>query len=139
MKTDLRTPLGPDVKDVDLRYLEAIVLSKGEEYWNHPRGSGDATLTQSIGGQEQSLSLTYKAPYGFLLSHYQLGEIDPYVATISDDWTETTDVLLGGEPWTIPKAFLVDRATAWLVVKHFFQTGERLDTLKWIDLNRSWP
>jgi hypothetical protein len=138
MKTTFRTPSGPDIPDISLDRLRLFVLEEGSDYWNDPKGSGDGTLEQQAEGVLRGLGLTFKEPFGFMVTYLVMGE-ESLVALSSNDFTATTEVVFQGIPWTVPVAFFLSRQMTWEVVKEFCTSGQMHQGVTWDILDKIWP
>src|SRR6266446_7502159 len=117
-----RPPNKPEVINPPTGWLREVVLDGDEQYWSG--GSGDGSLWTKVGSDTVSLGLILKEPYGFVVQYGKADSTEDFVAISSTDYSRTVQVWLGGNPWTVPTAFLVNRQKAWEAVEHFCRTGE---------------
>jgi hypothetical protein len=137
MRTDFISPDGIRTDNVSPDFLQELILDRGSSYWNSTPATGDAALEQQVGDRVRVMSLVFKEPHGFRVVHWGLEE-DPFVAAWSDDWSDETEIVLGGEPAPIPIAFLLPRQLAWEAVREFCTTGGRYHKVRWVDELREW-
>jgi hypothetical protein len=139
MRTDFVSPDHIRMDDMSLDVLRELMLDRGSDYWNSAPETGDAALEQQVGDRVRVMSLVLKEPFGFRVVHWGFEGEDAFVAAWSDDWTQETEIVLGGVPAPIPIAFLLPRELAWEAVREFCTTGNRYEKVRWVDEAREWP
>jgi hypothetical protein len=131
MKLVLRLPT-EDIENPSLQTVIEKLDTTDPAFWD--RGSGDAGLEGEFAFGVARLVIIGKNPHGFFLQHTRVAGDADYVAVSGDDYSITTKVVVGGEPWVIPIAFFVDSFAMKAAVRHFVETGERLADLKWVKI-----
>lgn len=85
-----------------------------------------------------TLIVSRKPGFGYMVSWLGRGKSTPGdVLVRNHDWSQTTSVLVGGEPWNVPTAFFVDDAETKRAIAHFFATGDKAPDLEWVDAGQA--
>lgn len=123
-----RTPIStPDVQPV-FDFLDEATAAD----W----ASGSGTLGLRRAGM--TLIVSRKPGFGYMVSWLGRGKSTPGdVLVRNHDWSQTTSVLVGGEPWNVPTAFFVDDAETKRAIAHFFATGDKAPDLEWVDAGQA--
>ena len=132
MNVVFRDPSGQERNIVE-EELRELILTADERYWRI--GSGEGSLEMTDSEPRRALTLSLKEPYGFLLQYGEYESTDDLVAVASTDHAETTEVIVGGNPWKVPTTFFVSRQAAWEAVEEFCRSGRPGNSLKWVRLD----
>ena len=109
-------------------FLRSLLLSQPATYW-HAGGNGEAVLTDT----GSCAMLCVKQPPEtdrFLLTFiHNATYAVPHIGGAFDDFVMDER---GGDPFRVPVACLVDRATAASAVVCFVETSSMMDTVSWV-------
>jgi hypothetical protein len=139
-----RDPDGHVVPSPALTFVCAMVENDAA-YWGSGSSSAglfahDKPLVGADGGLVinpgvRQLAVAYKQPYGFHLQFSVMFD-QTDVAISRDDYSRTTSLDLGGEPWIIPVAFFVSKEEALEAIQEFYRTGTASKKLRWVNLDQ---
>jgi hypothetical protein len=104
-----------------------LILESNYEFWRQG-GNGEGTITYP--GNNTSLCIKESLRDGFLLTLLtDDDQLMPYSGDGLDDfvWDER-----GGDPFKVPRACLVSRATAAEIVRYYATCGGQSDIVQWI-------
>jgi hypothetical protein len=132
METLFRHPNGEFIKNPSEAMLRKIIFNTDEKYWNF--GAGEISLETQLESNQVMLTISFKAPYGFLVQYGAFDSTDDYVAISSKDYTQTIEIFIGGNPWTVPTSFFISQDKAWKAVLDFLTSGKMTSSLNWVML-----
>jgi hypothetical protein len=121
-------PDGSLIDDPPVATLRNIVETSAADYWQQG-GNGEAVLTV-VGSRSMLLIKQPPGTDGYLLTYMDASDyLVPYSGESFDRfvWEER-----GGDPFKVPEACLVSRATATAIVTHFAETFSPSPDLEWI-------
>jgi hypothetical protein len=125
-------PDGSETVNPDRTELIEALQTKGPDYWE--TGSGDAGLNFQRGGNAfAEMIVMVRKDLGVFVQHLYCEDGNEYVLSTDADVSEEVTIDQGGEPWTLPKAFFVPNETAADAIAKFCETGERVESLKWVE------
>lgn len=126
--------IGPDGKEMSEPSAERIahlIRREGDSYW--ASGSGDAALRFFENkGVEAELILISRDAYGVFVHHLYSKDGLEYVMSLQSPPEEEVTILHAGSPWTLPRAFFVDKETAIKAVQQFMTDGHRIEVGNWV-------
>ena len=132
MHTEMRLPDGQTEDSPPPARIREVIEGFGPASWQ--AGSGEVTIRLNADGRISGLSLIRKDPYGFFLYFGEMDSTETIVAVSPGKPTEKTDVIIEGEPLTIPTTFFVSMQQAVEIALYFAQTGKLLESVKWDNL-----
>ena len=68
--------------------------------------------------------------YGFYLEY--VNSVSYYIPISSDDYNDITEIYVGGDPVSIPRAFFLDIKNTVMQVEEFFNCGKVANNVKWV-------
>lgn len=125
----LGLPNGNDILDPTYEYVENLILNKNLSYWSG--GSGQTALRCNYDNFESKLYIMADEIYGFYLEYY-IGN-RKFITSNNDNYSEITEIFIGGEPILVPKAFFLNKFEILKQIKEFFITGEMYTEFNWVD------
>ncbi len=126
-------PDGSDLSAPDPSFLQDLIMSSGDDYWQG--ASGDAALWFDRGdGKRARLILMEDESAGFFLLYKNPESGGDFHPASDDESDQTVTIYVGGEPMEINAADFVSREKAWEAVAYFLNEGERDPDLDW----RKW-
>ena len=134
MIVELVLPSGINEPNPSDKRLRELISTRDIGVWNC--GSGEAGLLVYDGAKMTILGIVRKDPLGF---HLHCGVVDgaeTFVAVSSTNFTEQTEICLGGKSCRIPTAFFLPEETALKIVLHFARNGTVLEEVKWVLVNK---
>ena len=120
---------GDIIVDSNLQMLRILFLYVGAEFWNS--GSGDSCLDFYDEKKEAALEILFSNPHGFYLRYKAKGQ--DFHTSNDSDYSVVTKIYVGGNPLVLPIKFFIDREKAFDAVHYFCQTGDRINTVHWIE------
>jgi hypothetical protein len=112
-------------------FLIDLVLKAGDEYW--AAGSGDAGLNFVDAGETfAEMILIVREAYGVFVHHVYSGERGgPYALEDQEAYSGEVTITHAGQPWTLPRAFFVEKDKAIIAIRQFLKDGTRSPNLHW--------
>ena len=120
---------GDMIADPGLQMLRILFLYVGPEFWNS--GSGDSCIDFYDEKKEAALEILFDNPNGFYLRYKAKGQ--DFHSSNDSDFSVVTKIYVGGNPLILPVKFFIDRGKAFDAVHYFCQTGDRINTVPWIE------
>lgn len=135
-------------RDADLRQIETLLRTRGEDYWNSPDGSGFASLMYfpegngNEPGMVASLDITKIDHLGFHLYYcYRVSDLaspyykepEHYMSYAGGPLVARSRINWAGEERLVFDALFVPVEAAVAAVREFLATGGRSPKVGWID------
>lgn len=109
----------------------ATVLEFVDRASDREWSSGSGTL--GLYGSDATLIVSKKPQLGYMVSFLGGRNTAPGDVIVShQDFSKTTEVIVGGEPWAVPMAFFIDGPTAKAAIEFFFDNGGKLPGVQWV-------
>jgi len=139
---------GKPIENPSIEQLHSPIFDLGSEYWQ--KGRGGVSLRVPYGRRRPELSLDFHESGGFVVQHCiragnQQGPmnidhdssvaVEEFVAVTSHEYSETTSVIVGGDDWCVPMAFILTKEMAWIAVLEFRGSGQKSTELEWVGLH----
>ena len=131
-KVIFTAPDGQEYADPDFQWLTDLVTHADDGYW--ASGSGDAGLRFERDGKPHAeMVLIIRAAYGAMVHHLYAADGLEYVMSEPHLGQTEVTVKYGGNPWSLPRAFFINRRKAADAVQHFLQDGQRKEGGNWVE------
>jgi hypothetical protein len=131
-KIVLTAPNGTRYVNPDISMLEYDILHGGQEHWED--GSGDAGIKFFDNDCLVSeLILMVREPYGVFVHYTGAEDGKEYVLNSEEGGNDSITTKQGGDPWTIPIGFCVDKGTAVHAVRDFLESGKKTTSATWVE------
>lgn len=117
-------------------HIAEAVLKFGSEFWDHPAGCFDGGLFFNVDSQAVSeLKLMYSHPDLFCVLFTDCRSGSERVLACNDHVDGFIMVKPGGNDWSLPRRYFVDRKSAWQAAEFFILSGEACPELHWLDFD----
>ena len=127
-------PTGAKKRIESTSEVVGILQNNDCDYWSN--GSGSLAIELDIENKSHSLALTKKKDLGFMIHHFF--DVEQFVIINSEDYSNTTVINVGGEPWEVPEAFFINEKLAIEAIVTFIDTG-KFTGVKLVDFHtQSW-
>ena len=125
-------PDGTENMDPDAEWLERLICHEDDSYW--ATGSGDAGLRFLVDDEKVAeMILVIRNSLGAMVHHLYSADGREYVMNEPALGTSEVTIRHGGNPWTLPRSFFIDRNAALVAVKRFLKDGKRVEGAEWAE------
>jgi hypothetical protein len=137
MKSIFYTPSEERIEDPNSNYVSSLILDQPSSYWES--GSTDAMIKylDNDGYTISEMILMLRDPFGV---YVQFNEPKTSQFVMCRDLhnpqlEEEVTIKLGGNPWTLPRSYFIDRQIAAQVASSYIdsKSGERPSGFGWIE------